>query len=211
MANATQLNGAANGSDPNISVIADTDANRNLPVKAVGTGYVGLAAQNNDFPTLAGGTGTVTLGVGNGTTPSTNVNIVATPKGSGNVQIPTGGLALQGGGHLTSAQATAPTVAVGAAAGTGSASITAGSTDQRGQISVTVTGGTATGVLATITFGTAFPGTPFPTFSPANAAAAALSTTEPFMQGDSTTTATLRANGAALANGTYVWNWVIVG
>ena len=61
------------------------------------------------------------------------------------------------GAHLVSTQATLPTVAAGAAAGSGAVlSMAAGSTDARGSVTVTVGTNASVGVLATVTFNSTY-------------------------------------------------------
>lgn len=104
-----------------------------------------------------------------------------------------------------------PTWAVGAGAGTGGTASVVG-TDSRGQI--TVNAGTlptgAGAVILTVTFASAFPATPHPVFSSANASTALLSgATMVFMDGGSTTTMVITAGTTGLgASTTYIWNYI---
>jgi hypothetical protein len=107
-----------------------------------------------------------------------------------------------------------PTIALGTGAtGTPSLGSPVGSvsgTQAKMQVSVT-TGTTPLGsgaVVATITVPTAFPGTPHPVFSPANAATALLSgATMVFVDGGSTTTIVITSGTSGLVGATtYLWN-----
>jgi hypothetical protein len=107
-------------------------------------------------------------------------------------------------------QGTAPTVAVGAGAGTGGspgATITGHDTD----FAVTLTTGTAaaTGVIFTVTFGTAYTSAPYFQVTPANANAAGLATAVLQPYGSSTTsTFVLNSNstGITAAGAVYIFN-----
>ena len=115
-------------------------------------------------------------------------------------------------GHLMRTQPLGnPTIVVGAGAGTGSATLVSGSTDQRGQVSLVVTT-SAVGVLATITLATQYGSNStavFPTWSPANTVAATgagyINCTGANSSGS--TTITFNNSSTSLANGTYLLNY----
>ena len=115
---------------------------------------------------------------------------------------------LGSGGKLSGTSGSAPGIAIGAAAGTGAAPSISGS-DLRGSVTINVTSGTATGVLATVTFNVAYASAPFVFLQPANAAAGGRSTQIPFVS-STTTTFTVNANGVAVPDGTYVWNYFVI-
>ncbi len=182
-----------------VSVIS-SGTNENLTLNAKGTGTVTI---NNTA------TGGITLGQ-------------ATTVTTGGLAVSAGGAAITGASsvngnltlgpatsHVISSQTTAPTVAIGAAAGTGAAPSLASASDTKGALTVNVTTGTATGVLATVTFNVTYASPPIVIIAPANAAAAGLTTQIPFV-GSTATTFTLNANGVAVPNGTYVWNYAVI-
>jgi hypothetical protein len=105
-----------------------------------------------------------------------------------------------------------PTIASGTGAGTSpTLAINAHSTDTVGQITLTAGSSPAvSSAIATVTFNQPYATAPFVTFSPANAATAALTVgAAPYV----TSTAngfTLTSNGTALtAAGVYAWNYSI--
>lgn len=106
---------------------------------------------------------------------------------------------------------TAPTVAAGAGAGTGGsvgATITGHDTDCLVTVTTGATG-TASGVLATVTFGTTYASGPYIQLTPANAAAAGLiDIVSPVMwyATSTITTGVINLNGAPAANTTYAFN-----
>lgn len=106
---------------------------------------------------------------------------------------------------------TAPTIAAGAGAGT-SPTVTITGSDTAGQISIASgTLPTVNAVIATITYGGAYPTTTYPTIWPANAAAAALGFL-PYV-GGAAATFTI-SNGAALGlagSTTYLYNYQVMG
>jgi hypothetical protein len=106
-----------------------------------------------------------------------------------------------------------PTVLVGPAAGAGSATMTINSNDNGMQITLVVAGGTANAVLFTVTFAVPFTGLrTCVVYSAANAAAATLSGNRvPFVDTSSLTTFTFFSNTAAVANGTYIYNFHVSG
>lgn len=104
-----------------------------------------------------------------------------------------------------------PTLTAGTGAGTGPTVSITGS-DLSFQLSIT-TGTTPTGsgaTVATVNFSAVFTATPRVVFSPANAAAAALSgATSPFMDGSDSSHATIKSGTTALAASTnYKWNCI---
>jgi hypothetical protein len=106
------------------------------------------------------------------------------------------------------AQGTAPTVAVGAGAGTGSPSATISGHDT--DFSVTLTSGTvaATGVIFTTTFGTAYTSAPYIQVTPGNANAAALMTAilAPYASSTNTTMVlNSGSTGITAAGAVYIW------
>ena len=111
-------------------------------------------------------------------------------------------------GHLMRTQLNPPTVVVGAGAGTGSATLVAGSTDQKGQVSLVVTT-SAVGILCTITLGSQY-GTNstavFPTWSSSSTTASTggqyINCTGANSSGS--TTITFNNSSTSLANGTYI-------
>ena len=109
--------------------------------------------------------------------------------------------------HMQGNLSTAPTIAAGTGAGT-SPTVTVTGNDIASQVSVTTgTTPTASGVVATITYNTAFASATKPTFSPANAAAAALnSTTQVYITGGTTTYVITAGSAALSASTTYLWN-----
>lgn len=117
-------------------------------------------------------------------------------------------------GHLGVRQDTKPTIAVGAAAGTGGsvgATVATGSTDTAGQI-IVVTGAAAltTGTLATITFNKAYTRAPIVVFSPANGTAATYMTTKQMQVGSTTGNWTLGINVAPGAGETTYWDYIVI-
>lgn len=107
---------------------------------------------------------------------------------------------------------TAPTIAVGAAAGTGAtATVLAGSTNQAGQITITTAGvPLAGGTLATVTFnGTVTPAPLTVTLMPANAAAATAVTTI-FTNIPGTTTWTISTGATIPAVGTLTYFYTVI-
>lgn len=102
----------------------------------------------------------------------------------------------------------APTIAAGAAAGTGPTVSVTGN-NNAGQISITVGTSPTAGVLATITFNAngTYPTAPFVTMTPAN------STTAGILAYVTTTTTTfvLNVSAALTASSTYTWNFLVMG
>lgn len=136
-------------------------------------------------------------------------------KGSSNFQVQFSGIAaLQVASNASTSnthfQSSAVlTIAAGVGAGT-SPTISISSNDHGCRVSLTTGTGPTTGTIFTITFGASWSGTPQTTFSPANAATAALSgTSAPFIGTPSTTNITLQSGTVALAASTaYVWTFV---
>jgi hypothetical protein len=132
--------------------------------------------------------------------------------------------------HLSGVNSTAPTIAAGAALGTGGsvgatitgANATGTASDTAGQI-VLVSGssGTTTGTLATITFGTAFATAPIVIVTPANLLGACCSAgfsgsqgTPPFPYVSATTTGGWTFTMGEFdfyANSTYAFNYLVIG
>jgi hypothetical protein len=108
----------------------------------------------------------------------------------------------------------APTITAGVGAGTSpTVSVVTNSTDLAGQISVTTgTSPTASGVVVTLTFNTAFTSTaPWVVISPANAAAAALAPSASVYPTSTTSTLILNATGTMTASaGPYLWNYHVI-
>ena len=120
---------------------------------------------------------------------------------------------LTGSMHLASL-GNLPTVAAGAGAGTGpTVTMTAGSHDSSGQLSVlTGTSPTTSASIATITFGgaqaTTFVTAPWCTFSPANSNAAGVTST--YVSTVSTSAVVISLTGTLTATTTYLWNYTCV-
>lgn len=108
----------------------------------------------------------------------------------------------------------APAIAAGTGAGT-TPTISVSGNNTAGQVNLT-TGSTptASAAAATVTFANAFAyaAAPFVVFSPANAAAAALTGGQAIYVTATTTTFTLNAGSTALAGATqYLWNYIVQG
>lgn len=102
-----------------------------------------------------------------------------------------------------------PSSVVGAGAGsTGSATVDAAGSNHSYQITIVVSGTTATGTIATMTMSSGFTAASSmrPTFSPVNDAAAALSGNQQIKISGTTTTHVLISGTVALLAGTYIWN-----
>jgi len=146
------------------------------------------------LPVLRGGTGTTTS-TGTG---SVVLSAGPTLTGAPAIAAATGtSLTLSGsftGLHLLGNSAT-PTIVAGAGAGSSpTVSVVGNDTDMQ-VVVVAGTGATASGaIIATITYSTAYPGTPNPVFAPANGTTALL--TGLYINGTSSTTFTLTNNGA---------------
>jgi hypothetical protein len=76
---------------------------------------------------------------------------------------------------------------------------------------VVVAAGATTGILCTVTFKTSYGAAPYVVITPSSATAGAANA-PPFVTaaGDGTSFS-LRANGTALADNTYTWNYVVIG
>lgn len=101
-----------------------------------------------------------------------------------------------------------PTIAAGTGAGT-SPTVAITGNDIAGQISVTAgTSPTASAVIATVTFGSAFKTNSFVLLTPANAATQALAVAAQAFPTSTTTTFALNTGATGLAGaGVYVWNY----
>ena len=106
---------------------------------------------------------------------------------------------------------TAPTIAAGAGAGT-SPTVSITGTDLGFRVTVTTgTLPTASAVVATVTFNTAYITAPFVVFSPSNASAALLSGVSMVYRNSTTGTFTLNAGTTGLtAATTYIWDCIAV-
>jgi hypothetical protein len=114
-------------------------------------------------------------------------------------------------GHLISA-GTAPTVAVGAGAGTGSPSASITGHDSAHQVTVNTGTVASGGVVCTITFGTAYGSAPGAiVFSPANASAAALTgLTMVYVSSPGSTSYSLTSGTTGVSSSsTYIWNVMV--
>jgi len=105
-----------------------------------------------------------------------------------------------------------PTIAAGTGAGT-SPTVSVSGNDAAGVVSVT-TGTTpaASAVVATVTFGTAYPTNSFVVLEPANAATAALAVTAQAYVTSTKTSFALNTGSTGLTGSTaYKWNYLVLG
>lgn len=112
--------------------------------------------------------------------------------------------------HLVGSS-TAPTIAAGAGAGT-SPTVAVTGTDVAGKVSITAgVAASASSIIATITFNTAFAGAPYVQLTPANANAALLSGVTMVYLTSTTATFVINAGTTGLSAGAYVWNYSAIG
>lgn len=108
----------------------------------------------------------------------------------------------------------APTIAAGTGAGT-SPTVSVTGNNNAGQINITTgTSPAASAAVATVTFNAAgsYPAAPYVVFSPANAAAAALTGGQAIFVTATQTSFSLNAGASALAAATqYLWNYIVQG
>lgn len=129
----------------------------------------------------------------------------------------TGGLKFVGGVYISGsstglkANTGTPSIAANSAAGTGATASISGD-DNSGQITLNTGSvvGLGAGSLLTVTYGTAFSGTRYPTFSPANANAASAGLLS-YVSSPGSTTFDISATAALTASVTYLWNYKVIG
>ncbi|MBB5167194.1 hypothetical protein [Mycobacterium sp. AZCC_0083] len=219
---------------PKINAIFDSNGNPILNTSPVPNAVNFIAVQNHsagNFPAVlaSGADPNVALGlvpqgaapivlyvaisvatiVADGPEPDVDISFV--PKGDGDLKWGDDVLARKSDidaaiATAVTAGGTIPTIAAHANAGTGATASVAGG---RYAQSVSVTTGTsaASGTLATLTFGTAFPTVPHVSLAPTNGPAANL---HPFVT-KTTTTVVLQIAGTPLSNTTYTFDLIEIG
>lgn len=196
-----------------------------LNVQNVVTGTSNTAGANL---TINGSIGTGTGSGGNiiiqtapasttGSTPNA-LSPAITILGSGNVGVNNGAAAekLDVTGNIRAqhfrGSTSAPTIAAGTGAGTGPSGVTVTGTDASGTISLTTGTAPATAsTTATVTFNIAYGVAPIVVLTPANAATAALGSSQNFVSASSTTNFTITSNAVALGSATaYSWYFHVI-
>jgi O-antigen ligase len=133
-----------------------------------------------------------------------------TPQNSSTVKIDSTGISLPTGQRITAPQfivsGSAPSIAAGAAAGTGpTATITAGGNNEDHVVNLTTGTATTTGTLATVTFSTTLSAAPIGCQMTARNAATAPTMTSVYTGAPSTTTYTISTATALNASTAYVF------